>query len=223
MRRDLDIEVEAALPVKRCAQVAVDYANLKSLSDGQLLPLLGTAFGYPHGGRQQVGGFVLGGREVKLDVGLHPRLMRPLIKIAALERHHQWIRELIGIAADGKPLPKEAEQELAATFAEHKLALDLGYRSGSFAPRIALPNADLFWFVSIGVASLFDERGPVYRKVARCANFDGSAYSDKSSDKSMDCGNYVLRISTGGWERSRFCSRKCGWRVSARKSYHENK
>jgi hypothetical protein len=126
--------------------------------------------------------------------------------------HIERVRALIDRAVDGQPLPQDEKQKIARILADCEIVNRLTYENGTIGwqmePRTMMDDV---FVTSLGLAALFDKKGPLFGRVFRCANFNGSP-----SSMSRACRSYVLRISGGGPERSRYCSDACRNRVIGR-------
>jgi hypothetical protein len=192
MRVGLQIAVDRVLPVRQLIRLAVDYANLKLPEPAALRKLVKWPL-----------------REQRDRIWFQ----HPIIRLAGRVDLHAWVRALMDAASDGKPLSEEDATDLYELIHDETPTLPISFKDGGFDAYISVPKADLFWFVGIGCAALFDRHSAYRNVVCRCANFAGSEYKKLPSTA---CGRYVLKLSRGGRTPSRFCSEPCRNRVNQR-------
>ena len=209
------------LPIERCVQLVVAYANLKSLGIEELSHLASVVLDSKPS--PEIAELLRKADAGRLNLPKTPRaswgwtIEHPgsyphayMIRAAARERNQSWIRGLVARAADGKALRREDERELADMLLDREAVLDVSYQAGQIASRIKYPD-DLMWFMAAGVLSLFAD--PYRGKCRRCANFEGSNYAKLPS---VACGNFMLTIRERGRPAERFCSPACRRRVNDR-------
>ena len=214
MRRLMEVAVGDVLPLDTYLRAAVEYANLKSCGAGlpwvvdgmnaelrskrSALPLF-TQLETKEGKPQKKG-----------------RLRRTETTTPCTERccrEHKYVQGLISAAVEGRPLGKSVRRELVTTLDDVTVPLELGFDGKGFTASIEMKRSDanLWWFIYLGCASLFEElKGPFVGAVGRCANFGGD-----NPERSY-CGNYFLKVSEGGAPREKFCSTDCQNKVNQR-------